>query len=157
HERDRDRFIATRGGLRVILSACCGVLPEDLVFQTGIRGKPSLLSPVIPIPWEFNVSHSGDCALAGIVKGTPCGVDIEGPRARISAIEIAERFFCPREIEWMKRSSERFLRLWTAKEAVIKAVGLGLSIPLTDVDVTDVVSGNATSIVLGTPGVDPRT
>jgi 4'-phosphopantetheinyl transferase len=84
-------------------------------------------------------------------------VDIEAPRARISATEIANRFFCRREIEWLKRTPNGFLRLWTAKEAVIKAVGLGLSIPLTDFDVTDVVDGNATSVVVQTRGIDSRT
>jgi 4'-phosphopantetheinyl transferase len=154
-QADRDRFVAGRGGLRAILSAYSGVPAADLVFQVGSHGKLSLLSPATPL--EFNVSHSGDCVLAGVTCVFPCGVDIESSRSRRSELAIAERFFCERELEWLKRTEGGFFSLWTAKEAIIKAVGRGLSIPLSDVDVTDVVSGTASSIVLETAGIEVRT
>jgi len=154
-DADRDRSIAARGGLRLILSAYSGTRPADFVFKTGSHGKPSLFAPGIPL--EFNVSHSGDCVLVGVTSESPCGVDIERSRAAHSELAIAERFFGARELEWLKQTEGGFLRLWTAKEAIIKAVGRGLSIPLSDVDVTDVVSGRASSIVLETPGIESRT
>jgi 4'-phosphopantetheinyl transferase len=153
-EADRNRFIAARGGLRAILSARSGVPAARVAFEIGSHGKPSLRQPAIPI--EFNVSHSGDCALIGITTGTPCGVDIECARIGRSQLTIAERFFCARELEWLKQTKGGFLRLWTAKEAIIKAVGRGLSIPLSDVDVTDVVNGITSSITLETSGLARR-
>jgi 4'-phosphopantetheinyl transferase len=154
-DADRDRSIAARGGLRLILSAYSGVRPADFVFKTGSHGKPSLFGAGIPL--EFNVSHSGDCVLVGVTLESPCGVDIEGSRSTHSELAIAERFFGSRELEWLKQTEGGFLRLWTAKEAIIKAVGRGLSIPLSDVDVTDVVAGRASSIALETSGIERRT
>ena len=153
-DADRDRSIVARGGLRRILSAYCGVSPQALTFRTDTYGKPSLSG--IPSAPQFNVSHSGDCVLIG-VSLVPCGVDVERSQARLSEHSIAERFFCPREVKWLRRNQNGFLRLWTMKEAVIKAVGRGLSIPLSDVDVTDIAEGNASTITLETPGLEKQT
>ena len=153
-DADRDRSLAARGGLRLILSAYSGVRPADFVFKTGSHGKPSLFAPGIPL--EFNVSHSGDCVLVGVTRESPCGVDIERSRSSRSELAIAERFFGARELDWLKQTEGGFLRLWTAKEAIIKAVGRGLSIPLSDVDVTDIVAGTASSVVLETEGLERR-
>jgi len=153
-EADRERSIVARGGLRWILSAYCGVSPQALTFRTDTYGKPSLSG--IPSAPQFNVSHSGDCVLIGVSLG-PCGVDVERSRTRLSEHSIAERFFCPREVEWLRKTQNGFLRLWTMKEAVIKAVGRGLSVPLSDVDVTDIAEGNASTITLETPGLEKQT
>ena len=154
-EADRDRSIVARGGLRWILSTYCACGPEALVFRTREHGKPALVES--PVPVEFNVSHSGDCVLIGVTAGDECGVDIERTRSRLSEEGIAERFFCPREVEWLRRNEKGFFRLWTTKEAIIKAVGRGLSIPLSDVDVTDVVEGKASDITLRTIGLESQT
>jgi 4'-phosphopantetheinyl transferase len=146
-EADRERSIASRGGLRWILSGYCGVPPNELNFQVSKHGKPSLAGP---IALEFNVSHSGDYVLIGVTEGSPCGVDIERSNSRVREKDIAARFFCPREVEWLDRTDKGFLRLWTMKEAIIKAVGRGLSIPLCDVDVTDIAEGKASSMTLDT-------
>ena len=153
-DADRERSIVARGGLRRILSAYCGVSPQALTFRTDTYGKPSLSG--IPSAPQFNVSHSGDCVLIGVSLG-PCGVDVERSHTRLSEHSIAERFFCPREVKWLRRTQNGFLRLWTMKEAVIKAVGRGLSIPLSDVDVTDIAEGNASTITLETPGLEKQT
>jgi 4'-phosphopantetheinyl transferase len=149
-ERDCHRFLAGRGGLRWILSLHCGIPPEALTFEAGPQGKPAL--PRFPA-LSFNLSHSGDYVLIAVTTGADCGVDIEGKRPGMNEEGIAQRFFCPREVEWLRRTKEGFLRLWTAKEAIIKAVGGGLSIPLTDVDVTDVVEGRTFAMKLETSGL----
>jgi 4'-phosphopantetheinyl transferase len=154
-EEDRVRSIVARGGLRRILSSYCCAPPHGMEFHAGSHGKPVLLKPSAAL--EFNVSHSGDCVLIAVTSGVPCGVDIEHGWANTAELSIAENFFCPREVEWLSRTERGFLRLWATKEAVIKAVGRGLSIPLSDVDVTDVVEGKTSSITLRTPGMEPQT
>ena len=143
---DRARSITARGGLRWLLSSYCQIQPEALTFHACDHGKPALLKP--PRDVEFNVSHSGDYVLIGIGVDAQCGVDIERSQVHLSEQEIAEHFFCTREVEWLRRTEDGFLRLWTTKEAVIKAVGRGLSIPLSDVDVTDVVEGRNPVVTL---------
>jgi 4'-phosphopantetheinyl transferase len=151
-EADRNRFVAARSALRSILAARTGATPQSLMLRAGEHGKPALEDAA----WEFNVSHSGACVLIGVCREVACGVDIEVSDKRRSEEDIAERFFSAREVEWMRKHPRGFFRLWTAKEAVIKAVGRGLSVPLPDVDVTDVVAGRNSSIFLETPDVVPR-
>lgn len=153
-EEDRVRSIVAPGGLRQILSSYCFAPPQALEFHTGSHGKPTLLEPSAAL--EFNVSHSGDCVLIAVTTGVPCGVDIERGRPNTAEPGIAERFFCPREVEWLSRNEKGFLRLWATKEAIIKAVGLGLSMLISDVDVTDVLEGKTSSIKLRTPGMEPQ-
>lgn len=154
-EEDRARLIVARGGLRRILSSYCSVPPHSIEFQTGSHGKPALLKPSVEL--EFNISHSGDYVIIAVTSGVACGVDIEWRRASTEEAAIAASFFCDREVEWLSRIEAGFLRLWTAKEAVIKAVGRGLSIPLCEFDLTDVVEGKTSRITLSTPGTKPQT
>ncbi len=154
-ESDRVRCITARGGLRWLLSSYCGIPPEELGIQAGDYGKPALRDSRVPA--QFNVSHSGDYILIGITAGAQCGVDIERSTAHRSEQAIADRFFCSREAEWLRRTENGFLRLWTTKEAIIKAIGRGLSIPLSDVDVTDVVEGKTSVITLRTIEPAPQT
>jgi 4'-phosphopantetheinyl transferase len=81
---------------------------------------------------HFNVSHSGDALVLAVSRSQPLGVDLEHPRRPRRALELAQRFFAPDETESLARlpESERqiaFLRLWTCKEAWVKADGGGLA------------------------------
>jgi 4'-phosphopantetheinyl transferase len=151
---DHDRCIVGRGGLRQILSWYCNEDPANVQFEIGSHGKPSLRQLSSDI--HFNMSHAGDYVMIGVTEGAECGVDVE-QHSQLSEQEIAERFFCRREVEWMKINEFGFTRLWTMKEAIVKAVGRGLSIPLNDVDAVDVATGNTSRLLLQTPGVDPQT
>lgn len=93
------------------------------------NGKPYL--PGLP-DFRFSLSHSGDTALCA-VSPKEIGCDIEEPRA--CDMKIARRFFHPAEQEWLfshpvDEQADAFLRLWTCKESFIKAIGLGLNLPL---------------------------
>jgi 4'-phosphopantetheinyl transferase len=143
-ERDRIRYIASHAGLRVRLAACCDTSPETLVFSIGARGKPFLSDPTTPI--EFNLSHSGLQAAIVIALERQCGIDIEKVRTGVSHETIVKRFFCGREQAWLQSLPEEsrnqgFFRLWSTKEAILKAGGNGLSTPLDAVDITDVLEG----------------
>ena len=89
-EEDRARCITARGGLRWLLSSYCGMNPDELRFQTGDHGKPSLHKS--PVQAHFNASHSGEYVLIGITAEAECGVDVELPRSNRSELDIAERF-----------------------------------------------------------------
>ncbi|HEX7817730.1 4'-phosphopantetheinyl transferase family protein [Dyella sp.] len=84
---------------------------------------------------RFNWSHSMDTALLAVALDVQPGVDVERLRPRPRALEIARRYFCADETAWLERLApdavaHGFLQLWTAKEAVLKALGRGLAFGL---------------------------
>lgn len=104
-------------------------LPDlDLsAMQRGRNGKPYLPSPYDHI--GFNPSDSGGWWLMGIVAGAQIGVDLEINRPRVKAIAIARRHFPKAEVDWLSsqaNTDHAFLRLWTMKEALFKAIGRGI-------------------------------
>lgn len=132
-DRDRIAYTIGRGRLREILGAATGQAPGAVRFAYGDHGKPFL-----PGGPEFNLSHSGGLACLAI-SDRVLGVDIEAHR--LIEDGVAERFFSAAEYarlsalpapEW----TPGFFRCWTRKEAVVKAMGDGLSIPLDRFDVT---------------------
>lgn len=133
---DRRRFVSARSALRMILSGCIGVPPDSLAFATGDNGKPRLIRHDERIAdIRFNLSHSGEMALVAVTRGREVGVDIECVRNNISHASLARRFFAAEEREALEATppEERlhaFFRCWTRKEAYLKAVGAGLSVPL---------------------------
>lgn len=128
--RLRARFILRRGLLRLLLGRYTGRSPAGLAFTYGEHGKPAL-----PGGPAFNLADSEDSVAIAIAAGGELGMDIERLRVIPDAEPMAERFFAPAEAAALKalppdRRNEAFLLGWTRKEAVIKAVGTGLSLPL---------------------------
>lgn len=139
-DRDRYRYIAGRGQLRVLLGRYLGVEPRDLRFGYSRYGKPSLASPTRQPLFHFNLSHSQQFALYAFAWGHEMGIDIEYKRDLPDLMEIATRFFSPSEYEVLARlaveeQADAFFRCWTRKEAYLKASGEGLSRPLDAFDV----------------------
>ena len=130
------RSAAARGQLREILGAALGVPAGSLRFQYGENGKPSLLgAPGSSPPLHFNVSHSADVALISIADREH-GVDVEVHRDR-SYEDVARRFFAAAEVDrlFALPAGDRkaaFFDTWTAKEAFVKATGVGITVPLAD-------------------------
>lgn len=123
-----------RAPLRALLGLYLGVSADAVVLVEGEHGRPQLAEP-FGRTLEFNWSHSGDRALIALAHGCAPGVDIEQLRPRPRAMQLAERFFHPQETaalsELDKPEQERgFLQLWTAKEAVLKAMGRGIAFGL---------------------------
>ena len=88
---------------------------------------------------QFNLSHAGDLVVVALCVGQRIGVDVEEVRAIESLLEIADAHFTRSEREFIfsQEPQERrraFFRIWTRKEAYVKAVGNGLSIPLNSFD-----------------------
>jgi 4'-phosphopantetheinyl transferase len=138
-ERDRRRFVVTRGILRTLLGGCLAVAPDAIAFGYGKNGKPFVASENTSI--HFNVSHSHERALYAISRSHALGVDIEYLNRDVDCNGLARRFFTRCEYSELQRIPESgrkhaFLSCWTHKEAVIKATGDGLSLPLDQFNVT---------------------
>jgi 4'-phosphopantetheinyl transferase len=126
-DRDRNRFIRVRGGLRKLLGGYLGERPSDVFFEYGTHGKPALGSRY-ENPLKFNVSHSGDLALMAIGRHVEVGIDVEAIRPMADATAIAARFFSPGEVAELRGlPAASFFTCWTRKEAYLKARGRGLT------------------------------
>lgn len=115
--------------------------PGAVEFGYAANGKPFLAGTLSAERLYFNVSHAEERAMFAIASGRELGVDIEFVRAMPDALAIAESFFSVAEIAVLRSlpeevRAEAFFACWTRKEAYIKALGDGLSLPLQDFDVS---------------------
>jgi 4'-phosphopantetheinyl transferase len=128
----RERFIAAHVWTRIILGCCLSQPPETLCFTYGAHGKPRLCHPFSSL--QFNLSHAGEHALLAIALDRDVGVDIEREQ-EIGTLGLARRVFAPTETSVIQalpqdQQAAAFFRLWTRKEAFVKALGDGLSFPI---------------------------
>ena len=131
-ERDRVRHTVAHAVLRHLLSRYCGVAAGSLAFATTASGKPSLLQhPGVC----FNLTHSESRALLGVSAGRELGIDLERVRSNIEVLSISDHYFFGAERDAIQAApvalrDDTFFRYWVAKEAVLKAQGIGLGFPL---------------------------
>jgi len=121
------RFIGARAALRMILGRATGSEPADVAFVFGEHGKPRLPGGGL----FFNASDSGNYVAVALTT-EEVGVDIELERTIRRRDRLARRVCTDRELEMIAQAPEEerdalLLRLWTCKEAALKAVGVGLS------------------------------
>lgn len=146
----RRRFVACRGQLRQILGDCLGRPPSSLRFAYSGLGKPSLDEPI-----QFNVSHSHERALLAVTVDGELGVDIEFHSRRMGDMQgLAKRFFSTPEVDGLfalPESQQRaaFFRIWTRKEAILKATGKGLTYPLNRLTVSFAAEAPAELVAMG--------
>jgi 4'-phosphopantetheinyl transferase len=135
----RVSFAIAHGVLRILLSNYLGIAPREIGFSFNPQGKPDILAEACPL--RFNLSHSGSLAACAIALDCDLGVDVEQMRPMKDLFDIAQRFFSPAEcaaLEAVLPGQEQlaFFNCWTRKEAYIKAIGGGLSIPLDSFEVS---------------------
>lgn len=121
---DRERFIIGHGVLRIVLSRYVHTEPQDFRFGKGEFGKPFLEGD----PIHFNLSDTKDAILVAVAHG-PIGADIETMRRDTDHLRVADHYFTPIEVQSIAHAADgkrRFLELWTRKEAVLKACGVGI-------------------------------
>ena len=135
-EDDRKRTTAGELLARRILSQCCPVRPEDVIFSRTARGKPF----AVGLSAHFNVSHSGEYVLCGI-SDRPIGVDIQIMRPVDD--RLISRVCTPRELSYVNECGitdeeklRRFFLVWGGKEAYFKCLGTGIT-AFEEADVTD--------------------
>ena len=130
---DRRRYIGSHECLRRQLAARLGCTPAQVEFGAGVRGKPCLGGRWAATPWRFSLSRSAGLAAVAISATGEVGVDIEAVRPISNLEELAGRCMSDSELAEYRagppdRALEFFFHLWTCKEAVLKAAGVGLSL-----------------------------
>lgn len=118
---------------RTWLGPQLGCAPQAIGLSRDAHGRPRLASlHGADVGW----SHSGDGLLLATGRGVLLGIDLERERPRPRALELARRFFDISEAEWLEAQVDEaaraaaFVRLWCAKEAVLKAHGRGIAFGL---------------------------
>ncbi|MES2626518.1 MAG: 4'-phosphopantetheinyl transferase superfamily protein [Pseudomonadota bacterium] len=133
HAHDRQRFLLTRALARTVLAGYLdGADPASLNFTANMHGKPALADSTAI---NFNLSHTKGLLALAVTSAGDIGVDVEDITRRAATLELAARYFSAhenRELAALPAEHQRdhFFRIWTLKEAYVKARGLGLRIPL---------------------------
>lgn len=133
---DRHRYLASHTWMRHVLAKKLGTSPQAITFDSGPNGKPTLLFPAGHL--TFNLSHTDTVATLAIGQGSDVGIDIESYDPGMYEATTAARVLTQEEersIAVAADSTEAFLRLWVRKEALFKAIGLGITdaVAVTDV------------------------
>lgn len=135
----RQRFIASRSMLRTILSLYLDYSSKNIIFGYGEHKKPYLHTPN-QSQIQFNLAHSDNMAIYALTLNYAVGIDIE--KIKPSDYQaIAKRYFSSPENEALMalpidKQLQGFYRIWSRKEALIKASGKGLSLPLSTFSVS---------------------
>jgi 4'-phosphopantetheinyl transferase len=164
------RYVVAHGALRGILGELTGAEPSSLRYRytcavcgSHEHGRPELLTDLGPGP-SFSLSHSGDVAVVAVaVASQQVGVDVEVVRARRYLDQVARRTLRDDEYaRWRSVAGDErvvaFLRSWTAKEAYLKMLGVGLTRSLRETPTRDAQTwpdwprGCVTSVVAAPPG-----
>ncbi|BBA79124.1 4'-phosphopantetheinyl transferase [cyanobacterium endosymbiont of Rhopalodia gibberula] len=136
HQR---RFIVARGTLKIILGRYLNIPASTVEFTYSSRGKPRLTNKLVGNGLQFNLSHSHELAIYGVTCNHIIGVDLEYIRPMSEAKKLAKRFFCSQEYHHISLLTspdleKTFFKLWTAKEAYLKATGEGIGGGLNQVE-----------------------
>jgi 4'-phosphopantetheinyl transferase len=134
-ENDRNTYISSHAALRLILSERLDTNPLDIGFTNGKYNKPGIRNDRL----FFNLAHTRDAFAIAVSDSCSVGVDLEGINRSFDFDSIIRMNFSPREREFILRSDvgagERFFLLWTRKEALLKALGTGITDHLTEIEV----------------------
>jgi 4'-phosphopantetheinyl transferase len=133
--QDRIDFIAAHALARALLAAFGGRKAAEWRFAEGLHGKPRIDAALGCDDLRFNISHTRGLVACAVTRGHEIGVDVEAWDRLRSGRDIAARFFTPDEVALIRAAplaeeAITFFRLWTLKEAVMKATGLGFRLAL---------------------------
>ncbi len=135
-ESGQHRYLLTRGLIRSVLSSYFPkVAPSEWHFSSNQHGRPHVASPTMGASISFNLSHTQNLIVCALTLSGTIGVDAEFIQDNDHMLPLAERYYAPAErqsIDSLSSDKKKALvyRLWTLKEAFIKAEGKGLAISL---------------------------
>ena len=137
---DRERSLLGDVLARTMIGRAANMAPSLIACAYPKQGKPH---PLNMPGMHFNISHAGAYVACSLSDRT-VGVDIEEIRG--AKLNIAERFFCPAEVQYIKaqpadRQATAFCEIWTKKEAYMKYKGEGLGLALDAFDVCQDMPG----------------
>ena len=123
---------------RTVLSRHAPVAIDAWRFRETEHGRPEIAEPTLTPPLRFNLSHTAGLVACVVAEADDVGLDVEDVRRRSDIRSITRRFFAPGEVAAIERLDDErrptaFFELWTLKEAYLKARGVGISLPLTEV------------------------
>jgi len=126
-DADRARYLAAHALARLVVGPRTGTDPAALTIDRTCRcGKPHGKPTVAGV--EFSLTHSGDRVGVAVSAGGPVGLDVEEHRDLGDLDGLAGHALSPTEPR--PTDGAAFLRVWTRKEALLKATGEGLSGPM---------------------------
>ena len=140
-ERDRRRYKVRHGILRQLLARYLNCAAPKIEIRSDEKGKPHAVDRTQAESLQFSLSHSAGMAVFAFTRATGIGIDIERISGFPEMQAFAEMNFTPVEIRELDDGAEgmrleTFFKLWARKEAVLKASGDGLAVPLNRVDVS---------------------
>lgn len=135
----REQYVVARALLRSALSKYADVSPDAWDFGRNFYGKPHIVAPDTGHLLKFNISHTNGVVACAINRGQELGIDVEYIDGKHDYAELTHLVLAEAELATLNRlplceRRERFYVLWTLKEAYLKAIGIGLSIPLTSLE-----------------------
>ena len=133
HAHDRDSFVAAHAVLRLLLRRLGHRPARAWRFVPGAHGKPAIEEAQNPRALDVNLSHARGAVACAVARGGAVGVDIEDTDRAVGALDLAQAYFAAEETARLRAAAapeQEFFRLWTLKEAAVKALGLGLHAPL---------------------------
>jgi len=144
----RHEYVVGRGMLRVLAGAATACGPREVTIGAGEFGKPRVEGV------EFSVAHSHGRVVLAACREAAVGVDVEWVEREIEALEIARSTFAPGEVKRIEQAAEgaerarAFFAVWTRKEALVKAHGQGLTIPLDSFETPESDAEQAVELVV---------
>lgn len=137
-EHHRNQYLVSHALLRTTLSSYVNIPPNNWIFSYNFYGRPKICKPPCTPELRFNLSRTQGIAVCLIASNIDVGIDIESEKNLNDPKLLYGHVLSPVEISRLQRVSgqtlkKKFLIYWTLKEAYIKAIGTGLSFPLTQV------------------------
>lgn len=128
----RREYLIGRVFLREVLAAYSGTAASELEFENNASGKPRLTASAADLPLMFNFSHGADLMTCAVTRTGEVGVDVETISQDRGMVEVADHYFSTIELAGLEAlgavdQQSQFFRIWTLKEAYIKARGEGHS------------------------------
>lgn len=129
---DKNLFVTGRVLLRKVISSYLPAPSSEIKLVYNF-GKPEIHPAQNPSNIKFNLSHSSDLILFSFCIESDTGIDIEKIDTAINHLELAEQFCSEDEYCYIRDAGDqnelvsKFFRIWTRKEAAVKALGTGVS------------------------------